>query len=462
MDAESYRNVIINLKELIKDSIGTADSYIESYNTADSHSLKSLNALKSTLINERNKLLRISDNIGRMKEVSGQMGKNNENRTVSLCEWLRSYNNESNYKHYLNESRRKLTRCRVALAEHSGVDSKEEEKLQKLKLINTELMTVKMNMKYHKISLEMKEKHEIEQGLDYSSKEPLPYYPVCIESARLLPNFKQLAVYKHNNDPVLSYEFTVTLSSTLPSNCATALTARQIFVSGGCSQFFNTPAIHSHTFALTSSGRLTALKDMLHKRHSHGLVALNDKCLHAVGGCGDEGCMKSCEVYLIEEDEWKESEGLNMRRCCVGLCQFEQRVVYAFYGFKTVEMCSIECSIEKLDTTAVNPKWNIVNVNPLKGIVNFGMGQISDKEILLFGGSSFVYKVPKKNCYIFNTETKSLTKGEMKMACPDEFVGTHSIYNGKALIALGRSDCVHYFDVQSKAWNKTPFRTKQM
>jgi len=400
---ESCDIIFEDLIQIMDESIKEADTFIKSFNSSGNLRLEDPNSLQVSLCKERDRLLRILDNIERMKEASNEIAKDNEDKTIFLCEWLNLYNNETNYKYYLSESRKKLTRIKVELINCIPMSSKDKQELEKLRIMNAELMTVKMNMKRHKILLERKAVQDIDQSLNYKRDKSLPFYPIRNECAKLISNLKQFSIYKHNSDLSMSREYTINLDCTLPDDCAIAYTTVQIFASGGKSQLFKTSIIHTHTFNITENGQLVFLKEMLLGRYSHNLIALNDNELYAIGGCIEESVTDQCEVYSIEENKWRVIDRLNKQRSLCSVCQVNQKKLYVFYGFKDIERNEIECSIESFNAQALKPKWRTINVSgveEVKGLVNFGVGQIADKKILIFGGSSFEYKIPKKDLHL--------------------------------------------------------------
>ena len=98
---------------------------------------------------------------------------------------------------------------------------------------------------------------------------------------------------------------------------------------------------------------------MIHCRSNFGCtVNVSTNEIIVAGGYENGVLSKSCEVYSVREDRWRELPPLNEEKCSSALCVLNGRYIYCLGGLaKTDQGAYLLSTIEMLDLQAVNPKW---------------------------------------------------------------------------------------------------------
>lgn len=87
---------------------------------------------------------------------------------------------------------------------------------------------------------------------------------------------------------------------------------------------------------------------MNHSRDAHGLISFMDKYIIVVGSWHVEESQKTCEIYDLENDQWKELPQLNEGTCAPGLIVISNRYLYKLGG--TTDIAKVEMlDLEKID-----------------------------------------------------------------------------------------------------------------
>ena len=469
MEAAYIQSCRSGLLELINESIEKSKSCTEVFSLINKKYKKNSEPLESfqeKLTYEKNKIIGISNNLKTLKGLHNKIERNDNSKTIFIKEWIKYYSNERNYKESLKASHKNIKKYKSELI-NFNLEAKEEEKeFCRLKNDNNELETVLINME--KLKSELETKCLEYQDLIFEDYIPIAknkglYYPERNEGIRLMPNLRSIEIYNHNINPSIAFKITKYLNCELPNDCAIAITNTSVFISGGFNESYKEISIFSYTFQIEANGNLMIKNNMLTPRYKHSFISVDDNTLYAIAGCVDDGITNSCEMYSINKDVWTSIPSLNKKRCCPGLCQFNQKILYAFYGFDNRKYATIESTIEKFEIAYINSSWIILNVKVMKEICNFGVMQISNHEILLFGGALVNYKTSishlqlLKDCYILDIEKDKLSEISIKISCPDEFVGVQPIYCDGLMIALGRTGCVHLYDISGNRWNRNVF-----
>ena len=208
----------------------------------------------------------------------------------------------------------------------------------------------------------------------------------------------------------------------LPFRFVTIEAFNNVYLNGGDSDhgmFFR-----SHYLYDELRGTLINLAEMNEARSRHALVAIEPKqSILAIGGENAKGATKLCEFYEVAENKWTLGPKLNEGRCSLSACIFKN-VVYAIGGWNI----SYFGSIEQLDTTAAEMKWQMVKLakkNALKPSQAVGAIALNDDEILLFGGSQ-ENDTFSKETYAFNVKSLALTNTRSEMVEGDVFISSET------------------------------------
>lgn len=98
---------------------------------------------------------------------------------------------------------------------------------------------------------------------------------------------------------------------------------------------------------------------MLHSRSNFACtVNVSSNEIIVAGGYENGQLTKTCEVYSVAEDRWRELPSLNEEKCSSALCVLNGRYVYCLGGLaKTEQGAYLLSTIEMLDLQAPNMKW---------------------------------------------------------------------------------------------------------
>lgn len=155
------------------------------------------------------------------------------------------------------------------------------------------------------------------------------------------------------------------------------------------------------------------MDDMKYARHGHSVCCLNDKFLIVTGSrCEEDEAFKRCEQYNIDLDLWFEVPNLNVGRHYHSSCTFAERFVFVFCGIAQSgkRYCN---SIEKYDSQHRQDSWTVINVPASRFAERQGAGvvQITDKEIVIFGGFSGRFL---RDCSIFDAQQNEMRKAAVQ------------------------------------------------
>lgn len=231
------------------------------------------------------------------------------------------------------------------------------------------------------------------------------------------------------------------------------------FTGGGVPPAGSSPAQYFkilYKFTLLPEMKTTTnkLADMNIARANHSMISVTNNSLYVVGGANSEGCISSCEEYLLDKNKWRQIASLNEAKKCVSICKFKSKYLYAFGGLTNDKDASTE-KIEMFDTADTTSKlWNIVTLASgaalWKKSVFAGTFELSPNEILLFGG---LYNGKEVDyCLTFNPEAKSMTSSG-KIQRLDTFYKTKYGISGTQMAIVGSHDGdLHIFDKEKKTW----------
>jgi len=168
----------------------------------------------------------------------------------------------------------------------------------------------------------------------------------------------------------------------IPFHYSSAILDNKIYFAGGDDDGYRKDC---YELSITKK-YIQKLYDLNIERRNHGLCALNiARILYCVGGYNKRhGTLNSVEKYEFSRPRWVIVSSLNEKRQWPGVCQFNNRLIYAFGG-------SNSNSIEKLDILNEELGWQIVILNENKDYVWTGRFacaavQVGVEEILIFGG----------------------------------------------------------------------------
>uniref|UniRef100_A0A7S3P022 Attractin/MKLN-like beta-propeller domain-containing protein n=1 Tax=Euplotes crassus TaxID=5936 RepID=A0A7S3P022_EUPCR len=219
-----------------------------------------------------------------------------------------------------------------------------------------------------------------------------------------------------------------------------------IYLTGGLVK----PYYLKTTFFLDeASSTLVKRADMNLPRADHSLIYLAGY-IYAIGSYVHNKCNNTCERYDIYKNKWTPIASLNIGRAGVGLCTVDNTYLYAFGGRneQRVILSAIECYNIATD------EWKEVEFQQKDNWIPCYMSlahQISENEIIVFGGKSGKTQLVSKESYIYNIETGEFIDGP-PLRNPSSFM--NSIISWKDnLYVFGNDVYIHRFSLIDQSWS---------
>lgn len=107
--------------------------------------------------------------------------------------------------------------------------------------------------------------------------------------------------------------------------------------------------------------------------------------IFAIGGTvGQQQPTNQGECYDVASNTWMQLPSLNEAKFSHSLCIFNDTQLFSFGGFDLSHKLSSK--IERIHLDAMEPRWEIINVQLPRPVSSAGGFQIVDSEIVIFGG----------------------------------------------------------------------------
>lgn len=201
-----------------------------------------------------------------------------------------------------------------------------------------------------------------------------------------------------------------------------------------------------------SEKEIERLANMEIPRAFHGLVAIQQNFLYAIGGKNLTGELSSCEQYNIKDDIWRPVASLNEKKKFISLCSFKDKFIYSFVGDKGERQESD--IIEFLDTEkAYRDFWEIVPISSGERIWGKimlpGTVEIGSDCILIFGGTIDHDDISKT--FLFFPSKNTIRKWD-ELKHPDSFSGAKPYQMGSRIFIPGLSGELHIYNLASREW----------
>lgn len=191
---------------------------------------------------------------------------------------------------------------------------------------------------------------------------------------------------------------------------------------------------------------------MINPREGHCLAAIGSSFIYAIGS-RLYNTSKTCEVYSIQNIEWKEIPELNRNRylsTAVTLCE---RFIYVIGGYEPPIS-----DIERLDTfsSPSQMKWEILRISSPQFEQDikywFGACAISGSEILIFGGKKDGNS--SNSTFILDTQSQGITK-TANLPQKDTFYQRTCLVKGGKVYAYGyENDNSYVYNIHNRTWAK--------
>ena len=196
-------------------------------------------------------------------------------------------------------------------------------------------------------------------------------------------------------------------------------------------------------------------RSSMHYAHAdHALCAI-ESFIYVVGTFVNNKVYPYCERYDCQKDKWKVIAPLNVPRSGVALCSFKNQYLFAFGG--RVDQKSIVDVIEVYDikknawqeitgAACDKSKW-------IPGYMSLAY-QITDKEIMIFGGKSALTFQIFDGVFVFDIEKLEVfERGTLVNPC--SFMNTPLVFN-HTLYAYGNDVFVHKYSIPEQKWTCVP------
>lgn len=196
---------------------------------------------------------------------------------------------------------------------------------------------------------------------------------------------------------------------------------------------------------------------MIHPREGHCLAPIGSLFIYAIGS-RLYNTSKTCEVFSIEANEWREQPELNRNRYLSTAVTLNERFIYVMGGYEPQIT-----DIERLDTASNHggqpsgaAYWELIKVY-FPGLENdikywFGSCPVSATEILVFGGKKD--GASSSSSYLFDTASKQIIKTGNLPNKDTFYQRTYLLKNGKVQAYGYENDYAYIYSIASKTWIK--------
>ena len=194
------------------------------------------------------------------------------------------------------------------------------------------------------------------------------------------------------------------------------------------------------------SNTLEKKADMTLPRGDHSLIYIAGY-IYAIGSYTNN---KTCERYNVQKNKWAPISSLNIGRAGAGLCTFDNEYIYAFGGRngKRTILNAIECYSIK------NDLWRKIEYASKDSWIPCYMGlahQITENEIMIFGGKSAKTQLVSRESYIYDTSTGEFRDGP-PLRNPSSFMNSVCCYEDY-LYVFGNDVYIHRFSLIDQTWS---------
>lgn len=193
------------------------------------------------------------------------------------------------------------------------------------------------------------------------------------------------------------------------------------------------------------------MQSMKHPHADHSLCAI-EGFIYVVGTFVNNQVYPNCERYDTQKNKWKEIAPLKVARSGVSLCSYKNQYLFAFGGrvdqkhiVDVIEVYDIKRNVwQEIPTHLVDKtKW----VPSYMGLAY----QITDNEIMLFGGKSAITFQIFNGVFVFDIEKMAISeRGSLVNPC--SFMNLPLVFNNN-LYAYGNDIYIHKYSIPEQKWS---------
>ncbi|TNV83519.1 hypothetical protein FGO68_gene8305 [Halteria grandinella] len=162
-----------------------------------------------------------------------------------------------------------------------------------------------------------------------------------------------------------------------------------------------------------------------------------------------------CERYDSQKNKWKIIAPMNIARSGAALCSFKNQYLFSFGGRvdqkRIVDV--IECYDIKSDAWQIIESSDCDKSNWIPAYMSNAY-QITDKEIMIFGGKSALTFQIFDGVFVFDIERMAI-KERGSLVNPCSFMNTPLVFNHH-LYAYGNDVYVHRYNIPEQKWSCIP------
>jgi len=374
-----------------------------------------LNRVKSNIIDSSNRLKRIREILKINETNTNSFDKIQEKFFKELAQletYYKQYNklinntSPGNFNH-LKDTKKEIKeeQIRHEKLKQSIVKLRYEIKFNENKVIKEQIEEWKEEFKEESEPVKIKE--------EFKRFAPYPRVDTIVHLERMRSRIEIFSIPSYN-----SYTYTIKNIALPFSFDFCVIEDGTIFISGGRLNYSFLKSLYKVVYYQDEKNpdnkiaHLELLSPMIQSRYNHTMVAVNNEVLYVIGGNSIFNC-KTTEIYNVEENRWCEGGRLNNPRIFASACSMNRNKVYVFGGAENkedkqtalIEYCDLRSRL----------KWIPLNISnsglllELHGRVRSGVIQISEDEIIIFGGDK-EKNTPTNTVMILNAKKETLEK----------------------------------------------------
>jgi hypothetical protein len=224
----------------------------------------------------------------------------------------------------------------------------------------------------------------------------------------------------------------------------------QIFLIGGYIKRLN-KYLHSCYRYDELFGSLEKRADTFYPFADHSVCAI-ESFIYVAGTFYNNQVYPFCERYDSQKNKWKPIASMNVARSGAALCSFKNQYLFSFGG--RVDQKRIVDTIEIYDIK--KNTWQEIqasNIDKTKWIPAYMSNayQITDKEIMIFGGKSALTFQIFDGVFVLDLERMQI-KERGTLVNPCSFMNTPLVFN-HTLYAYGNDVYIHRYHIPEQRWS---------
>ena len=230
---------------------------------------------------------------------------------------------------------------------------------------------------------------------------------------------------------------TIVLSADLPQSTDSISYGGRIFIIGGY-----TSGVSDVVYEVNILTKKFIKKSpMLCKKYAHSLCISNNE-IYSIGGFQQTN-IDDCQKYNVAKNKWTQLPHLNFTRDFSAAFSFNNKKVYSLGGHSTAGILN---SMESVCVSAPVSWENEVISNAFASRYGLHAIQISNSEVLVFGGGIESYKM-KINNSIMIKECANMVSSDLF------YESVAPVYDGKNVYGVDSGGNIHIYSIKKDSWS---------